>query len=394
MDLISNIKCEYNLICRICLVQTENSQGLNFKMFEYCTGIDVSETPQSTQICLKCESSLNEFYIFKEKSIESHKSLIKLYSESLDDQSTEIIHQNTSFLINMFDETEKERNEKNTANLNEESSMDQYDEVEDEEDDKLNNSSSDDEEPVPKTDTKINKVIEKKEKTPLNKNKFELCMHCGNFYHPTNIKAHIRKVHMDEPILTKSHKCTQCDKSYKRKEALSKHKRVVHDKIKLYVCNLCDESFLYWKGHKNHMVYAHNAPHRFTCDICDYKTQHSQNFIYHKRQHSGELPYQCKECQKEFINARQLQLHMVTHTKEKNFICKVCNKAFGASRYLSTHMKIHTQERNYVCPVEGCGKSFIQNHVLKSHMKSTHPEVEIPPAGTIVSKKIIIKKIK
>lgn len=64
------IKSEINLICRICLTESEDTKNLNFNIFEYCTGIDISETPQSTQICSKCESSLNDFSLFKEKCID------------------------------------------------------------------------------------------------------------------------------------------------------------------------------------------------------------------------------------------------------------------------------------------------------------------------------------
>lgn len=97
------------------------------------------------------------------------------------------------------------------------------------------------------------------------------------------------------------------------------------------------------------------------------------------------MPFECKECNRRFICQRNLKNHMVSHSEERNFLCEYCTKAFKSLKNLRSHKKIHTQEKNYVCSVESCGKSFIQNHVLKSHMKSNHPEVEIPPSGTIAS---------
>lgn len=421
MAKITKINCENHLICRICLIKAENSKVLNSKMFEYCTGINTTDISHSTQVCLQCETSLNEFCLFKEKCIESNKSLIEMYNEngdksiceeSLDSMPDNLNESNTLFLIEKLEETEENQNETSSElepelfrdcdesldsldNFTEPNTLFLIDKMEKPEEENLNElqeepsmDQTDSEDEINIEVTKTSKT--KKKKYPKRK-EFGLCTYCGNSYSLIHLKIHIKNVH-SEPITDKSHKCDQCDKSYKRIEALSVHKRVVHKKLKPYVCKICNESFSYYKRYKSHLVHAHDAPYKFNCDICDYKTQECYKFTVHKRKHTGERPFQCKQCPKDFARASLLQCHMITHSKEKNFICEICSKAFGTSRYLSAHMKTHTKERNYVCPVESCGISFIQNRVMKKHILANHPEIEIPPLGTIVSKKSFLNK--
>lgn len=409
MDKITKINCEYNLICRICLIKAENSKILNFKMFEYCTGISTKETSHSTQICLQCETSLNDFCIFKEKCIESHKSLMEIYSENEEsiNSSNNFTDSNSLFLIEKREETEHDSENGNTSNCEE--SLDSFDNftepntlflIENLEDTEENQNELQEQPNMDQNDSEddTNIVVSKTDKTKKKvkkpkKKEFGLCTYCGNSYSKLHLNSHIRNVHSkSKPTTEKTYDCNQCEKSYKSTEGLTIHKRVVHEKIKFYVCNICNESFAYWKRYKSHLVSAHNAPAKFSCDICDYKTQESYKLVVHKRQHTGERPFHCKQCPKEFSRARQLLCHMVTHSKEKNLICEICSKAFAASRYLTAHMKTHTKERNYVCPDESCGMSFIQNRVMQKHIRSSHPEIEIPPPGTIVTKKNALKQ--
>lgn len=381
------IKTEYNLICRICLIPSGYTNSIDFKMFEYCTGIVLPETSQSTDICEKCENSLKDFSSFKIKCIESHESLLKMYSENKNEQSFygwlgDDNIDNKSFQVTDHPEELIEQNE-----INKEEILDESDESDESIEEEIEDVKQVADKKTSKKTSNKKKTEKKIQKTKKERyaGQFDLCMYCGKTYSRVSIHSHIQKVHIDCNS-TERHKCDQCENTYKTREAMMRHSRF-HKNVKPYGCSLCDESFLYWSSRRDHMVYVHKEPYKHNCSMCDYKTQNSQSFSRHKRQHTGELPFRCKECQKPFIDLASLNRHMVTHLTEKKFNCEVCNKAFASKKYIKTHMRTHNQERNYWCPVESCGKSFIQNHVLKSHMKSTHPEVEIPPSGTIVSKK-------
>jgi uncharacterized Zn-finger protein len=81
------------------------------------------------------------------------------------------------------------------------------------------------------------------------------------------------------------------------------------------------------------------------------------------------------------------QHETVTHSVVMRETCDVCSKQFKSKKYLRQHQVLHTQEKNYVCPV--CGAEFVQNHVLRSHMHKLHPNCQLPPKGTVVSKKAL-----
>ena len=49
----------------------------------------------------------------------------------------------------------------------------------------------------------------------------------------------------------------------------------------------------------------------------------------------------------------------------QTYIASRCSNKY----YLKRHIVRHTAERQFKCPFEGCGKSFFDQHVLKSHEK-------------------------
>ena len=47
---------------------------------------------------------------------------------------------------------------------------------------------------------------------------------------------------------------------------------------------------------------------------------------------------------------------MSVHTEEKEFACDVCGKKFIRNEYLKTHMRVHSGEKPFSCHV--CGNRF------------------------------------
>lgn len=399
MDFLNTIQPENNLICRICLIQSEDMKKIHFSKFEYCTGIDISETPQSTNICLHCESSLNDFYTFKEKCIESHVSLIQMYG---------IITESIEIDPNLFKIEPIKENSNDEYQIVEEV-MENTQTDEDElievimmcEDNEMSNDAVDMESdnsdfeytlsPNMKDESETDIDCEEQKPDSVKKIKSKtvettICEHCGKSFSKKSFASHMRK-HVDKnntKVEEEEVKCDKCDRTFKNKGNLKYHTTKVHKNVG-YACTLCDKSFKNYITRKDHMVFAHGAKYRYSCTLCPFKTQGNSNYVLHMRSHTGEKPIKCTECSKTFSCNSYLKSHMATHSNEKNFLCEYCNKSFSLMHPLRAHLKIHTQERNYVCPVDFCKKTFIHNHNLKAHMKAIHPAVETPPPGTIVS---------
>ena len=190
-------------------------------------------------------------------------------------------------------------------------------------------------------------------------------------------------------------------------------------------CHICDKPFANRTEYKKHEDETHVKEGMIVCpyENCDKKyrateTRYGQSrlILRHIERHKAresEGEYVCSECGKTFKNRRSLVPHMLLHTGIKNHQCDVCNQMFcsrsnllshkaqskcGAEEvvcptcgkrwsckskkshislsfrcsnkyYLKRHIVRHTAERQFKCEFDGCGKSFFDQHVLRSHEK-------------------------
>ena len=93
--------------------------------------------------------------------------------------------------------------------------------------------------------------------------------------------------------LSLDYPCDQCDKAFKDKIKLERHKLYLHSKnaVKPFACNICEKRFWYSRDLKRH-----NLRHKFQCKLCSKTFQEKTALEQHVLELHPTHPYICKQC--------------------------------------------------------------------------------------------------
>ena len=170
-------------------------------------------------------------------------------------------------------------------------------------------------------------------------------------------------------IQKKKHACDHpgCGKAFGTSPHLASHKRT-HTGERPYGCKDCAARF----AHKTTLVSherVHTKERPYECKVCGASFAQKGNLTIHERTHTKQKPYVCEVCGAGFAQKGTLDIHTRTHTGYKPFVCDVCGARFAQGSHLITHKRVHTGERPYDCT--DCGARFSQLSQVNVH-KRTH----------------------
>ncbi|EHB14675.1 Zinc finger protein ZFAT [Heterocephalus glaber] len=129
------------------------------------------------------------------------------------------------------------------------------------------------------------------------------------------------------------------------------------------------------------------------CQYCGKLFWYQVHFDMHVCTHTREHLYYCSQCHYSSITKNCLKRYVIQ--KHSNILLKCptdgCNYSTPDKYKLQAHLKVHTEldKRSYSCPV--CEKSFSEDRLIKSHIKTNHPEVSMSTISGVLGRWVQLK---
>ncbi|KAJ9597229.1 hypothetical protein L9F63_011903, partial [Diploptera punctata] len=202
------------------------------------------------------------------------------------------------------------------------------------------------------------------------------CVDCNkNFKLKSSLERHRRVIHMEG----ETYSCPECEARCPDKGTLARH-MYTHTGLKPYSCTRCNKQFSRKYHLERHVIQTGcdgNPRPSHPCQVCGRMFSRKDNLREHLRAHAGQVKrkkkYNCQHCNKEFHGTTLLQIHMRTHTGEKPYQCDFCPKSFPSSGAMKKHRRMHTGERPYEC--KECLAKFAAKETLNRHVR-THTGIK------------------
>jgi len=207
------------------------------------------------------------------------------------------------------------------------------------------------------------------------------CTECQKLFRlKSSLERHRRVIHNEGD----SYKCPECDARCPDKGTLARH-MYTHTGLKPVSCPVCKTEF----SRKYHLI-RHNYQTgcdgskrpTFPCQVCGRVFNRKDNLREHLRAHAGQTKrkkkYTCDECKQEFVGLQMLSMHRRSHIPgllegDKPWPCDFCSKQFPSQGALKKHRRKHTGERPYECTY--CFARFSAKETLNRHLR-THTGVK------------------
>ncbi|KAM7342757.1 transcription factor grauzone-like isoform 2-T2 [Cochliomyia hominivorax] len=156
------------------------------------------------------------------------------------------------------------------------------------------------------------------------------------------VSQYLLNIHNSMFHRREAHICHVCAKEIKDKKAFEKHVRAHFEdsgpRVKCTYPNcgrwLKDEDNL-----KTHMQLHNLAGKTYKCSECNKDYPNRRALTNHKRYVHSNLTFRCEECDKTFKKAISLREHMTQHTGETLYSCPFCTRTFNSNANMHAHKK-------------------------------------------------------
>ena len=113
----------------------------------------------------------------------------------------------------------------------------------------------------------------------------------------------------------------------------------------------------------------------FGIDACRQYQENKIEFIIEAVQTKDT---KCPLCHKQLKGGLAVKGHLrAKHMQSTPFLCSVCEKSFGNNQLLKSHMKTHDDPNKFACDEEGCSKKFPALGRLNAHKKTHQKEEQV-----------------
>lgn len=173
-----------------------------------------------------------------------------------------------------------------------------------------------------------------------------ICKPKENFYSITSYKNHMKVLHKDTSATIKC-----CDKNMTKRHQLLEH------------------------------MTFHSDPTRLLCDFCQKIFADRKGLLAHiKRKHGTEedKKYQCDYCKKRFVTFEPLKQHLLSHLSEetreqmRTHLCNECGQTFMQKHILQSHIKYVHLKQGFICDL--CARHFKSRFDYELHRRNAHGE--------------------
>ncbi|XP_036395514.1 zinc finger protein ZFAT-like isoform X2 [Megalops cyprinoides] len=129
------------------------------------------------------------------------------------------------------------------------------------------------------------------------------------------------------------------------------------------------------------------------CEYCGKLFWYQVHYNMHVRTHTREHLHYCSQCSYSSITKNCLKRHVIQRHSDILLKCpsEGCQYCTPDKYKLKAHLKIHSDmdRRSYVCPV--CEQSFPEDRLIKSHIKTFHPDVSMSTMSEVLGRRVQLK---